>query len=87
MVLYGLILQLFFKFEVNYFFAIIYGILGALISIFGDLTFSAMKRQVGIKDFGNLLPGHGGVLDRFDSTSFVAPLVEVLLLLIPFAVK
>lgn len=87
MVLYGLILQLIFKFEVNYFFAVIYGILGAVISIFGDLTFSAMKRQVGIKDFGNLLPGHGGVLDRFDSTAFVAPLVEVLLLLIPFAVK
>lgn len=87
MVLYGVILQLFFKFEVNYIFAAIYGLVGAAMSIFGDLSFSVIKRQVGIKDFGNLLPGHGGALDRFDSTTFVAPLTEVLLLLIPFAVK
>lgn len=87
MVIFGLILQLFFGFTVNYLFAVIYGILGSAMSIFGDLSFSVIKRQVQIKDFGNLLPGHGGVLDRFDSTTFVAALTEVLLLLIPFAVK
>ena len=67
--------------------ACIYGILGAVASIIGDLTLSVIKRQVKIKDYGNLMPGHGGILDRFDSTMMVAPLVEILLLLIPFAVK
>ena len=87
MLLYALVLQLLFGFTVNYLYAIIYGILGSLGSILGDLSFSVIKRQAKIKDYGNLLPGHGGILDRFDSTIVVAPLVELLLLVIPFAVK
>lgn len=87
MIVYGLVLQHFFGFTVNYLFAVIYGALGAGGATFGDLMFSVIKRQTGIKDYGKLLPGHGGILDRFDSVTIVAPLAEVLLLILPMAVK
>lgn len=87
MLVYGLVLQHFFGFDVNYPFAVIYGALGAGGATFGDLMFSVIKRQTGIKDYGKLLPGHGGILDRFDSVTIVAPLAEVLLLILPLAVK
>ena len=54
---------------------IILGIVCSPISMAGDLTASAFKRKMGIKDYGNLIPGHGGVMDRFDSVLFVAPAV------------
>ena len=57
------------------FHAIVIGVLGSIISQFGDLTASIIKRKIGIKDYGNLIPGHGGVLDRFDSVLFTAPFV------------
>ena len=88
MVLYTLILNKCFGFtQVNYFYAAIYGLVGAFGSMLGDLTLSVVKRQVGIKDYGNLIPGHGGILDRFDSTMICAPIAEILVMLIPFAVK
>ena len=85
--LYCLILEKCFHFEVHYLYVPIYGIFGSLGAVFGDLCFSAIKRQTGIKDYGNLIPGHGGILDRFDSMTIVAPLTEVLMLLIPMVVK
>ena len=48
---------------------------GALISMVGDLTASAIKRNYEIKDYGKLIPGHGGILDRFDSVIFTAPII------------
>ena len=87
MLIYGLVLQLGFGFHVNYFYAILYAVAGTAVGVFGDLCFSAIKRQTNIKDFGNLIPGHGGILDRFDSMIMIAPLIEILLFLLPVAVK
>lgn len=87
MVIYGLVLQLGFHFSVNYLFVVIYAIIGSAAGVFGDLCFSVIKRQTNIKDYGNLIPGHGGILDRFDSMITVAPLIEILLFLLPMAVK
>lgn len=89
MILYALVLSIpveLFNFKVNYGYAIVYGLLGSVAGIVGDLCFSVIKRQTGIKDYGNLIPGHGGVLDRFDSMMLVGPLMEALILLIPVAV-
>ena len=85
--LYCLILDIFFDFEINYSYILFYGVVCSLAGVFGDLCFSVIKRQTGIKDYGNLIPGHGGILDRFDSMMLVGPLAEVLMLLLPVAVK
>ncbi|MDD3403446.1 MAG: phosphatidate cytidylyltransferase [Hespellia sp.] len=53
--------------------------IGGLISMVGDLAASAIKRNYEIKDYGKLIPGHGGILDRFDSVIFVAPMIYYLL--------
>lgn len=55
------------------------GLVGSAVSQIGDLSFSVIKREFGVKDYGKLLPGHGGVLDRFDSVTFVSPFVWVML--------
>ncbi len=83
MLLYCVIMQLFFDFKANYIYAVVYGVVGSAAGVFGDLCFSVIKRQTGIKDYGHLIPGHGGILDRFDSMMLVAPLTEALLAIIP----
>ncbi len=55
------------------------GALGSVISQIGDLAASAVKRNRGIKDYGNLIPGHGGILDRFDSVVISAPIIYYLI--------
>ena len=87
MLLYCLIMSAAFKCEVYYGYALVYGIVGSVAGVFGDLCFSVVKRQTGIKDYGNLFPGHGGALDRFDSMHVVAPLIELLLMVLPVVVK
>lgn len=62
----------------------VYGLLGSAVSQFGDLAFSYIKREFGLKDYGHLFLAHGGVLDRFDSVIFCAPLTAVLAHVLPF---
>lgn len=72
---YGLILQSLSIINIPIWHLFIIGILGSVISQIGDLAASSIKRNVGIKDYGNIMPGHGGLLDRFDSILFAAPLI------------
>ena len=58
------------------------GVVGSILAQIGDLSASAMKRYTGIKDFGKIIPGHGGILDRFDSVLLTAPAVYYLMLLL-----
>ena len=56
---------------------------GAAVGMIGDLFASAVKRHVGIKDYGKIMPGHGGVLDRFDSLLLAVPVVYFLFIYLP----
>ena len=55
------------------------GVVAAILGIYGDLFASVVKRQCGIKDYGTIFPGHGGILDRFDSVMFIAPFVTTVI--------
>ncbi len=73
--LYGFFVGRYGGAEVNYIALAAVSLVCAAVSQIGDLTASVIKREKGIKDFGNIMPGHGGFIDRFDSMLFVAPAV------------
>lgn len=80
---YGLILDKCFSVSVNYIALLILAVVIAVVSQLGDLIASYIKREQGIKDFGFIFPGHGGVMDRFDSIIAVAPIIYGATLLLP----
>lgn len=72
---------------INYINAALISLIGALLSIIGDLSFSVIKRSYSVKDYGDLIPGHGGILDRFDSVIFFAPFLYIISDFLPITVK
>jgi len=72
-VITAMVVNYLFNYPINYIQAIAFGLLIGVTALFGDLVESSIKRGVGVKDSGGILPGHGGVLDRFDSLIFVFP--------------
>jgi phosphatidate cytidylyltransferase len=82
LLLYGLILT-WCGVPVSFTAILIIAVLGNIATQLGDLAFSLVKRFYGVKDYGKLVPGHGGMLDRFDSLIFAAPAVYLLVLIFP----
>lgn len=74
-VLYGLFINAQFNMSYSIYDYLVIGIIGGIISQIGDFSASLLKRSEDIKDFGKIMPGHGGVLDRFDSVLFIAPAI------------
>ena len=81
--LYGFVLGQSNGWRVNLLPLALCGLFGALATEVGDLAFSFIKRQYGVKDYGHLLPGHGGMLDRFDSMMFCGPVVLFIVQCLP----
>jgi len=69
----------FFGYTMNYLLVALFAIISAVFAQMGDLAASYIKRECGIKDFGSVLPGHGGIMDRADSILFVAPIAYIFL--------
>ena len=76
---YGALVNYFSQYDISLILLAIAGLLSALVSMIGDLSMSVIKRTYGIKDYGKIFPGHGGVLDRFDSILAVAIVMALFL--------
>lgn len=70
--------------SINFWALALLGVIDAPASILGDLSFSLIKRSLNIKDYGSIFPGHGGMLDRFDSIIFTAPIIVIINQFLPF---
>lgn len=81
--IFAIICSTAFDLQINYFAVIILALVAGAVSQFGDLAASSIKREYDLKDYSNLLPGHGGILDRFDSVLFVAPIVYYFVVIFP----
>ena len=82
-ILYGLVITQMVRESASLLSLALSGLFGAAATEVGDLAFSFVKRQYGVKDFGHILPGHGGMLDRFDSMLFCAPVVLFIVRFLP----
>ena len=80
--LYTIVCNTWFNLGISYIYIVLIGILLSIIGQIGDFSASSIKRYVGIKDFSNLIPGHGGMLDRIDSVIFIAPFAYMFLSLL-----
>ena len=77
-IVYGIIVSRVFDVEMNIFALGIFGLIISVVAQIGDLSASLIKREFGVKDYGSLFPGHGGVLDRFDSVIAVSCVLMIL---------
>ena len=77
-VVYGIIIELTTEYEANYFVLAVAGVIVSVVSQIGDLIMSLIKRKFGIKDYGKIFPGHGGILDRCDSILAVTTVVAII---------
>lgn len=82
--IYGIGLDLIFKeIKVNYLILFAFGAILAVVSQLGDLVASLIKREYGVKDYGKIFPGHGGIMDRFDSVLAVSTILMILCIIFP----
>ena len=80
--LFAFVMNTWFGGDIGYGLMVILALACGVVAQIGDLSFSLIKREFGIKDYGKLFLAHGGVLDRFDSVLFVAPVIEIILSLV-----
>ena len=83
MIFYGIVLVNLTQHEIRFWALMLYGVIGAALTELGDLMFSLIKREFDVKDYGRLLPGHGGMLDRFDSMVLTAPAIYLMVSFFP----